>query len=97
MGLPAAVLKTDLPLPLLARGKVRDVYDTNPVLTGRQGAEAPLLFVASDRISAFDVLMDNVRKTLYLWLRIVLTGSERRAYRLRARFSQAFRRSGLTF
>ena len=43
-----ALLRSDLPLPLLCRGKVRDVY------------EAPgdrLLLVASDRVSAFDVIM----------------------------------------
>lgn len=61
MSLPTAVLQTDLPLTLLAKGKVRDVYDTKPVLGGELGAAPPLLFVASDRISAFDVLMDNVR------------------------------------
>ena len=37
-----------LPLPLLHRGKVRDVYEVD---TG------PLLMVASDRVSAFDVVM----------------------------------------
>jgi len=45
-----AVVKTRLPLPLLHRGKVRDVY------------EAPgdrLLLVATDRVSAFDVVMDE--------------------------------------
>jgi phosphoribosylaminoimidazole-succinocarboxamide synthase len=39
-----------LPLTLLARGKVRDVYEVD--------AER-LLLVASDRISAFDVVMDE--------------------------------------
>ena len=34
-------------LPLLARGKVRDIYDLGE----------RLLLVASDRISAFDVMM----------------------------------------
>jgi phosphoribosylaminoimidazole-succinocarboxamide synthase len=43
-----AIGRTDLPLPLLARGKVRDVYDVGG---GR------LLIVASDRISAFDVVL----------------------------------------
>ena len=43
-----AVSTTSLPLPLLVRGKVRDVYDAG-------GGE--LLFVATDRISAFDVVM----------------------------------------
>ena len=41
-----ALLDTDLgPLPLTARGKVRDIYSLN---------DRELLFVASDRISAFD-------------------------------------------
>ena len=37
-----------LPLPLWRRGKVREVYDVDP---------ARLLLVASDRVSAFDVVM----------------------------------------
>lgn len=41
-GLPA------LPLPLLARGKVRDVYEVSPEL---------VLLVASDRLSAYDVVL----------------------------------------
>jgi phosphoribosylaminoimidazole-succinocarboxamide synthase len=41
------VLQTDLPLELYARGKVRDTY--------RLGDH--LLMVATDRISAFDVVM----------------------------------------
>ncbi|KAL8842142.1 MAG: hypothetical protein Q9176_002835 [Flavoplaca citrina] len=42
--------QTDLEnsLPLVARGKVRDLYEIN---------DATLLFVATDRISAFDVVM----------------------------------------
>jgi phosphoribosylaminoimidazole-succinocarboxamide synthase len=47
-GAAAAVARTELPLPLIARGKVRDVYDAGP---GR------LLIVATDRISAFDVIL----------------------------------------
>jgi phosphoribosylaminoimidazole-succinocarboxamide synthase len=43
----AAITQTELPLPLARRGKVRDVYDL-----GDQ-----LLFVATDRISAFDVVL----------------------------------------
>ena len=39
-------------LTLLSRGKVRDVYEVN---------EHSLLFVASDRISAYDVIMKNVK------------------------------------
>ncbi len=42
-----AVRQTELPLPLFKRGKVRDVYDL-----GDQ-----LLLVATDRISAFDVVL----------------------------------------
>jgi phosphoribosylaminoimidazole-succinocarboxamide synthase len=48
-----AVTNTDLQnsLPLVARGKVRDLYDVD---------DKTLLFVATDRISAYDVIMDNV-------------------------------------
>jgi phosphoribosylaminoimidazole-succinocarboxamide synthase len=45
-----AITFSTLPLTLLARGKVRDVYEVD--------AER-LLLVASDRISAFDVVMDE--------------------------------------
>jgi phosphoribosylaminoimidazole-succinocarboxamide synthase len=41
------VLQTDLPLPLVARAKVRDVYDLGDYL----------LLVATDRLSAFDVVL----------------------------------------
>lgn len=49
-----AITSTDLQgsLPLVARGKVRDLYDVD---------EKTLLFIATDRISAYDVIMDNVR------------------------------------
>ena len=44
------VLQTDLPdLKLAARGKVRDIYDLGETL----------LIVTSDRISAFDVIMNE--------------------------------------
>lgn len=43
----APVDRTDLPFPLFRRGKVRDVYDLGD----------SLLFVATDRISAFDVIL----------------------------------------
>ena len=49
-----AILRTDLPLPNRREGKVRDIYD----LTFPDGAEG-LLIVATDRISAFDVVMSN--------------------------------------
>jgi SAICAR synthetase len=38
-------------LPLVASGKVRDLYEIN---------SKELLFVATDRISAYDVIMKNV-------------------------------------
>ena len=47
-------MRTDLPLPRKREGKVRDVYDC----TLKDGQEA-ILLVASDRISAFDVVMPN--------------------------------------
>lgn len=54
MNLTATVMRTDLPLPNKRQGKVRDVYDC----TLKDGREA-ILLVASDRISAFDVVMPN--------------------------------------
>jgi phosphoribosylaminoimidazole-succinocarboxamide synthase len=45
---PSPVLmKADLPLPLFGRGKVRDTYDLGDLL----------LIIATDRISAFDVVL----------------------------------------
>ena len=44
---PSVVINTDLPLPLFMRGKVRDTYDLGE----------RLLIVATDRISAFDVVL----------------------------------------
>jgi phosphoribosylaminoimidazole-succinocarboxamide synthase len=43
----AAILETSLPFPLARRGKVRDVYDLGD----------SFLFIATDRISAFDVVL----------------------------------------
>jgi len=43
------VLKTELDLPLLSRGKVRDIYDL----------DGDLLIVTTDRLSAFDVVFDQ--------------------------------------
>ncbi|HYA12286.1 MAG TPA: phosphoribosylaminoimidazolesuccinocarboxamide synthase [Thermodesulfovibrionales bacterium] len=44
------ILKTEFPdIPLLSRGKVRDIYDLGEYL----------LLVATDRISAFDVVLPN--------------------------------------
>jgi phosphoribosylaminoimidazole-succinocarboxamide synthase len=45
-----SVLITHLPLPLLNRGKVRDVYEIS---------EEHLLIVTTDRLSAFDVVLPN--------------------------------------
>lgn len=44
-----ALLQAELPLPLLRRGKVRDNYDLGD----------KLLMVATDRVSAFDVVLPN--------------------------------------
>lgn len=48
-----AYTQTDLQgaLPLIARGKVRDLYEID---------DKTLLFIATDRISAYDVIMENV-------------------------------------
>jgi phosphoribosylaminoimidazole-succinocarboxamide synthase len=45
-----ALVESRLPLPLLRQGKVREVYEVD--------AEH-LLLVASDRVSAFDVVMNE--------------------------------------
>ena len=45
---PRAIGQTELPFPLVRRGKVRDVYDVG---------DDRLLIVATDRISAFDVVL----------------------------------------
>jgi phosphoribosylaminoimidazole-succinocarboxamide synthase len=49
-----ALMRTDLPLPNRRQGKVRDTYD----ITLPDGSPG-LLIIASDRISAFDVVMAN--------------------------------------
>jgi len=48
--MPFALAESRLPLPLLRRGKVREVYEVGP---------DALLLVASDRVSAFDVVLPN--------------------------------------
>ena len=53
-----AIVTTDLPLKLIAKGKVRDVYDAGLTEGPHAGA---ILFVATDRISAFDIILQNVR------------------------------------
>ena len=52
--MPQEVLKTNLPLDNPRTGKVRDLYDT----IGPDGAPR-IVLVATDRISAFDVIMAN--------------------------------------
>jgi phosphoribosylaminoimidazole-succinocarboxamide synthase len=47
MSADEVVLETSLPLPLTGRGKVRDLYDSGEAL----------LFIATDRISAFDCVL----------------------------------------
>ena len=51
----SAVFQTDLPLPSKRQGKVRDIYQI-PASEGQPGA---VLIIASDRISAFDVVMSS--------------------------------------
>ena len=48
------ILATDLDLPNKRSGKVRDLYDVS-----LENGEDALLIVATDRISAFDVVMSN--------------------------------------
>ncbi|CAG0970385.1 phosphoribosylaminoimidazole-succinocarboxamide synthase [Phycisphaerales bacterium] len=52
----AAVSNSDLALPGLRRGKVRDVYD---LPADPASGDPRLLIVATDRISAFDVVMPS--------------------------------------
>lgn len=55
----SALTTTQFPnLKLISRGKVRDVYATSH--------PDRLLFVATDRISAYDVILNNVRSPLLL-------------------------------
>jgi len=54
----AALVNIDLEgkLPKVASGKVRDLFTVD---------DKTLLFVASDRISAYDVVMENVSLKVY--------------------------------
>ena len=49
-----AVLSTDLNLPNKRSGKVRDLYDVE-----LSSGPSALLIIATDRVSAFDVVMEN--------------------------------------
>jgi phosphoribosylaminoimidazole-succinocarboxamide synthase len=54
------VLTSNCPdLELLSRGKVRDIYRVD---------ESQLLLVATDRISAFDIILENVTYLTYILL-----------------------------
>ena len=54
----STLIYSDLPdLTLISRGKVRDIYSTS--------SPDHLLFVASDRISAYDVILENVSVNQY--------------------------------
>lgn len=72
---PAPLLQTSLPLKLVSKGKVRDLYDVPPSealdkiyasksskLNSSSAAnlrDGALLFIATDRISAYDVILKN--------------------------------------
>ena len=56
--MPQALLESDLnTLPLLARGKVRDIYAASSEPAPNQAAA--LIFIATDRISAFDHVLGS--------------------------------------
>jgi phosphoribosylaminoimidazole-succinocarboxamide synthase len=70
------VVQSGLPLKLLARGKVRDVYDAEVVVSSNEGTNpdpleveaadaGAILFIATDRISAFDIILANVRPAIF--------------------------------
>ena len=52
--MPKLILETNLPLPNRRQGKVRDLYDVR-----MPDGEPALLIVATDRVSAFDVVLAN--------------------------------------
>jgi tyrosyl-tRNA synthetase len=69
----AAVVQTQMPkLKLVAKGKVRDIYEL-------PGEPDKLLFVATDRISAFDVIMQNVSDSALRTLRMRTSSARPRA------------------
>lgn len=58
MAVATVLINSDIPsLKLLSKGKVRDIYATS--------SPEHLLFVASDRISAYDVILKNVRVNIH--------------------------------
>lgn len=54
-GVDQPLLSTNLPLPGRRQGKVRDIYDLPPDASGTPR----ILIIATDRISAFDVVMPS--------------------------------------
>jgi phosphoribosylaminoimidazole-succinocarboxamide synthase len=76
----AALIDSNIPdLKLLSKGKVRDIYATS--------SPDHLLFVASDRISAYDVILKNVNSSLvhfYLTMMTTIVFPVVRAFRTRA-------------
>ena len=56
----AVLIDSNIPnLKLISKGKVRDIYATS------SQKQQHLLFVASDRISAYDVILKNVKKSSF--------------------------------
>lgn len=65
-------------LPLVASGKVRELYQVD---------SKSLLFVASDRISAYDVIMENVSSFVPHHCGYNLLIADHRAFPIRELFS----------
>jgi len=65
-------------LPLLASGKVRELYEVD---------SKTLLFVASDRISAYDVIMKNVKALSICMLTSNIRINHDREFQTRAKSS----------
>jgi len=83
-GNPAAVTTTDLPLPGKRSGKVRDCYNFPPGTPGTD-RRPRLLIVATDRISAFDVILPTP-----------IPGKGRLLTRMAARWFEVVRTSKIT-
>jgi hypothetical protein len=84
----SALIDSNVPqLKLLSKGKVRDIYATSSL--------EHLLFVASDRISAYDVILKNVITPLCV-SKSHLTPPNVRAFQTRAESLRNSRSSGST-
>jgi phosphoribosylaminoimidazole-succinocarboxamide synthase len=85
MAVDPVITKTSLEgLPKIAEGKVRDLYEID---------SNTLLFVASDRISAYDVIMENVSDLGLLLFNL----TSNRAFRQRANCSHSYLHTGSSF